>query len=249
MDTLIPIIQQEGKPAVSARELYAALGAAPGDFNRWLKANILNNPFALDGEDYVSLHDADNSDTQGVKAGRPTTDWALALSFAKKLAMMTRTAEGEKVRSYFLAMEAAAIKAATKPGKKRLPHQDARWLELREEGVGQRKTFVTVLASHGVSKPADFSHCTNSLYVGLFNRTAKEIRVAAKLKKSARTRDAMSSKAIMAAGLAEEAAKERIVKDNIRGAYRCAATAQEIASNIARAVGGRFSPVAKQLTA
>lgn len=89
--------------AVEAKELYQKLGLNPAHWAEWSKLNIINNPFALEGTDYGVYTASVN--TQG---GRPTTNYALSIDFAKKLAMQIRTEMGERVRNYFLECEKKA---------------------------------------------------------------------------------------------------------------------------------------------
>lgn len=50
MNELIKITEKSGKQVVSARELYKSLELADGQFSRWAKSNILDNPFAVENE-------------------------------------------------------------------------------------------------------------------------------------------------------------------------------------------------------
>lgn len=89
--------------AVDAKELYERLGLESTQWARWSKQNIQDNPFALEGTDY-GVYDL-MTNTRG---GRPTTNYALSIDFAKKLAMQVRTEKGEQVRNYFLECERIA---------------------------------------------------------------------------------------------------------------------------------------------
>jgi phage anti-repressor protein len=100
MNELIKIVENDGKKAVSARELYEKLGFAPQHWANWYKKNITNNSFAVENEDYAQLP----------PSGR-TIDFALSIDFAKRLSMMARTETGEQIRNYFIEIE----KRATKP--------------------------------------------------------------------------------------------------------------------------------------
>ena len=100
MNELIKIVENDGKKAVSALELYEKLGFAPQHWANWYKKNITNNSFAVENEDYAQLP----------LSGR-TIDFALSIDFAKRLSMMARTETGEQIRNYFIEIE----KRATKP--------------------------------------------------------------------------------------------------------------------------------------
>lgn len=100
MNELIKITEKSGKQVVSARELYKSLELADGQFSRWAKSNILDNPFAVENEDWVGF----DIDVEGNKV----SDYALVVSFAKKIAMMSKTEKGNKIRDYFLECEKKA---------------------------------------------------------------------------------------------------------------------------------------------
>lgn len=115
----------DGRQAVQCSQLYNALGLAENQYLRWINRNIINNPFGIEGEDYillnspnVSLRNGQNVLTRPNDEIRQTLrqrrnrsrsmDFVLTLDFAKRLAMMTRTAQGESVRRYFLQCEKVA---------------------------------------------------------------------------------------------------------------------------------------------
>ena len=77
--------------------MYDTLGLDKSNWSRWTKKNILNNPFAVENNDYVGFVIMTN--------GNETTDYALTIDFAKKLAMQVKTVQGEMVRDYFLTCE------------------------------------------------------------------------------------------------------------------------------------------------
>lgn len=100
MAELIKVTEKDGRQVVSARELYTQLGLANGQFSRWAKSNILDNPFAVENEDWAGF----DIDVEGNKVA----DYALIISFAKKIAMMSKTETGNKIRDYFLECEKKA---------------------------------------------------------------------------------------------------------------------------------------------
>ena len=101
MNELIPLHSQTidgtAVETVSARELYSILGLDKSNWSRWSKQNIVDNPFAVENNDYVGFVIMTN--------GNETTDFALVLDFAKKLAMQVKTEKGELVRKYFIECE------------------------------------------------------------------------------------------------------------------------------------------------
>lgn len=98
MQELIKVTHSaQGEQVASAKELYEFLGFNKAAFARWSKKNIENNPFAIEGQDWVGFNTVLN--------GNETKDFALSLDFAKRLAQMARTEKGEEVRDYFIECE------------------------------------------------------------------------------------------------------------------------------------------------
>lgn len=85
----------------TARKLYSFLGMDNKNYSRWCKNNITENEFAEENVDYwVFVINEENP-----LGGRPTVDYRLSASFAKKLSMQSKTVKGEQARQYFLKVE------------------------------------------------------------------------------------------------------------------------------------------------
>jgi phage anti-repressor protein len=109
------------KPGISARLLYDFLGLNAKVWARWSKKNIVENPYAREHEDWEGfLPDVENP-IPHASGGRPTQDYVLSLDFAKRLAMMARSAKGEEARLYFLACERHAQAALQSTATERFP--------------------------------------------------------------------------------------------------------------------------------
>lgn len=85
----------------TAKRLYEFLELDKSQYARWCRNNILNNKFAEEGADYWVF----DSCVENLKGGRPTQDYKLTASFAKKLAMVSGGERGEEAREYFLKTE------------------------------------------------------------------------------------------------------------------------------------------------
>lgn len=98
----LPAIQSHAnlQQAIDARDLYQSLGLDTSNWSRWHAKNISENPFAIDGVDYVGFVMMTN--------GNETQNYLLSIDLAKKLAMQVRTEVGECVRDYFLECERRA---------------------------------------------------------------------------------------------------------------------------------------------
>lgn len=104
MNELIKITEKEGKQLVSAKELHTLLKYDSSNYAKWAKRNIVDNIYSTENEDWIVFVPQD----ENPNGGRPTVDYALTITFAKKLAMMSKTEEGNKVRDYFIECEKTA---------------------------------------------------------------------------------------------------------------------------------------------
>lgn len=106
MNDLINIKNENGKKAVSAKELYLGLGLNKTQWSRWYPTNLTNNDYFKENVDWVGVrHDVE---------GNQTLDFAISLDFAKHIAMMARTEKSHEYRNYFIAVE-AKLKELSKP--------------------------------------------------------------------------------------------------------------------------------------
>ena len=92
-------IDSEGM--TTARKLYEFLGLAPQHYARWCKANIIDNEFATENEDYFY------SPSMGSEQGRGNfaDDYKLTAHFAKKLSVKGNGEKAEQAREYFTVVE------------------------------------------------------------------------------------------------------------------------------------------------
>ncbi|MDR3140949.1 MAG: antA/AntB antirepressor family protein [Tannerellaceae bacterium] len=108
MKELIRITEQDGKQAVSARELHAFLENKTR-FNDWISRRIEEYGLA-ENQDYEVLLNFEKKPS----GGRPSNEYALSISAAKELAMVEGNAKGKLARQYFIACE-QKLKEASKP--------------------------------------------------------------------------------------------------------------------------------------
>lgn len=81
----------------TARKLYSFLELAQGQFSRWAKANITENEFATENEDWWGFDI--NVEGNIVK------DYKLTAHFAKKLSVKGNSEKAEQAREYFATVE------------------------------------------------------------------------------------------------------------------------------------------------
>ena len=72
-----------------------------GDYARWCKKNIIENPFAVENEDYFYSAPMRSEN----KRGNFAQDFKLTANFAKKLSMQGKTERAEQAREYFIRVE------------------------------------------------------------------------------------------------------------------------------------------------
>lgn len=102
-------IDENGMTTLS--KLYNFLEINPSNYSRWCRKNIINNPFANEGYDYISFRHHEENSSLG---GRPKTDYKLTSDFAKQLCMTVRNERGKQARDYFIACEQGLKVATTK---------------------------------------------------------------------------------------------------------------------------------------
>ncbi len=93
-------IDSEGM--TTARKLYEFLGLAQGQFSRWAKANIIENEFATENEDYWRFDIDVETPTGGIVK---RDDYKLTAHFAKKLSVKGNGEKAEQAREYFTVIE------------------------------------------------------------------------------------------------------------------------------------------------
>ena len=96
---LIPLQENNGKKAVSARLLYSFLESKQ-QFADWIK-NRIEQCDLIENQDFeVFQNFMKNPD-----GGRPLTEYALTIDSAKEISMMEGNEKGEQARRYFIACE------------------------------------------------------------------------------------------------------------------------------------------------
>ena len=102
MTQLIPITEQDGKKAVSARMLHAFLESKQ-QFGNWIQNRIDQYGF-VENQDFEVF----NNFIKNPSGGRPLTEYALSLDMAKELSMVEGNAKGKIARQYFIEQDKKA---------------------------------------------------------------------------------------------------------------------------------------------
>ena len=96
---LIKITEQNGKKAVSARELHTFLESKQ-EFANWIKNRIEKYGF-IENQDFEVF---DNF-IKNPNGGRPLTEYALSIDCAKEISMVEGNEKGKQARRYFIECE------------------------------------------------------------------------------------------------------------------------------------------------
>lgn len=103
----------------TARNLYNFLELAQGQFSRWAKANITENEFATENEDWWGFDI--NVEGNVVK------DYKLTAHFAKKLSVKGNSEKAEQAREYFATVEERVKQKAIDLGQHIMYMVDTLW--------------------------------------------------------------------------------------------------------------------------
>lgn len=95
------------------------------------------------------------------------------------------------------------------------------WAGKRALARAGRRPFTDTLQRHGVSAPLEYARCTDAVYIGLFRKTARQLKTSKQV--SASLRDAMDAVELTFVATGEALARERIEQTDCRGAVACEA--------------------------
>jgi phage anti-repressor protein len=93
-------LQIDENGMTSLKNLYDFLELEPKNYSRWCKRNIINNPFAIENIDYISVRQTEERPNPN-----PTIEYKLTSDFAKQLSMTVKNERGQQARQYFIACE------------------------------------------------------------------------------------------------------------------------------------------------
>jgi hypothetical protein len=154
--------------------------------------------------------------------GKTLAHWKLALDYAGYLSPALKSQFYDWIRERI--EEESNPELAYKRGRERAVKgwqkqghgQD--WIQQRIEGLEIRVQFTDTLKEHGVTAPHEYAICTNEIYKPLLGGTAKEVKQSRGITK---LRDGLSRVELMAVGLAEAIASEKIDDNAVNGFNQC----------------------------
>jgi hypothetical protein len=125
-----------------------------------------------------------------------------------------------EVKEVFLRYKAADATLADDILERSSPEANE-WAARRAIGRAVRNEYTAALAAHGVIQPKDFAICTNETHRGLFDKTARQLKVARGLSKTGNLRDTMNLRELAFVMAAEALSSERIEEKKCDGPTEC----------------------------
>lgn len=184
-------LQIDDEGYTTARKLYFWLYENGTHYAKWLKENVTENPFAESGEFSPVLR---KPQKQG---GRPTEDYRITASLAKRISMAARSKRGEDARKYFLGCEQALKLAAKANHQKELE---------RAKGIAVRQALTKALQQSNENERMHghaYSTYTNVIYKSIFGKNASQLREEYGIGKKDNLRDCFSEEELKAVQSAE----------------------------------------------
>lgn len=176
-------LQVDENGMTSAKALYEYLELRPGDYSRWCKVNILENGFAEEGIDFKVFRIC----AENPQGGRPSTDYKLTATFAKKLAMLCHNEKGEQARAYFIACEQALV---------RIAQERNRWEIERAKGVVIRHVLTDTIkmkVAESPNKRFAYPNYTKLIYKTIFGKPFRDLQKEYNIKPKESLRDYLTS--------------------------------------------------------
>ena len=168
---------------VSGKNLYDFLQLDKSHYPRWCEENIIKNPFAEKDVDYEVLAIRGENPL----GGRPTTEYKLTPSFAKKLAMMSKTERGEEARCYFIACEETL---------RRVAQERQQWEIERAKGVIIRHVLTDTIKMKITDSPHKrfaYPNYTKLIYKTIFGKSLDELKSDFGVKEKENIREHMTA--------------------------------------------------------
>lgn len=171
-------LQIDHEGFTTARKLYEWLELNPTHYARWAKENITENPFA-DENEFSPLKVKTSN-----KGGRPTEDYKITASLAKRISMATKSERGEQARNYFIGCEQALVRIAEQIHKTEIE---------RVKGIAVRQALTKAIQHSGENERMHgnaYSNYTDHIvYKQVFGMQACELREKYNIGKKDNLRD------------------------------------------------------------
>lgn len=170
--------------------------------------------------------------TKRGKGGGTYAHWQIALAYAEYLSHELHM----RVNEIYMRAQSGDVTLAAEIAEKQQDPKKTAWLAQRVKSIHARNVLTDTLTSHGVTKGYEIEGCTNAVYQGMFEKTAKEIKEERNLPANANLRDSMDETELLAIALAENLAKRKIQATNSQGYTECKTRCLDASKTIADAV-------------
>ncbi len=187
-------LQIDDEGFTTSRKLYFWLYENGSHYAKWLKENVTENPFAEENEFSPILR---KPQKQG---GRPTEDYKITSSLAKRISMAAKSERGEQARNYFIGCEQALVKLEKERHKTEVE---------RAKGIAVRQALTKAIQQSNENERMHghaYSTYTDLIYKLLFNKNAKQLREEYGITKKENLRDYFSEEE-----LKQVQSKERLI--------------------------------------
>lgn len=158
------VLQIDDEGFTTSKKLYEWLELNPAHYARWIKENITENPY-VDGKEFSPFKVKTSS-----KGGRPTEDYRITASLAKRISMATKSQRGEDARKYFLGCEQVLARLAEQKQKTEIE---------RAKGIAVRQALTKAIQQSGENERMHgfaYSSYTDLVYKAVFNKNAKQLK-------------------------------------------------------------------------
>lgn len=157
-------LQIDDEGFTTSKKLYEWLELNPAHYARWIKENITENPY-VDEKEFSPFMVKTSS-----KGGRPTEDYRITASLAKRISMATKSQRGEDARKYFLGCEQVLARLAEQKQKTEIE---------RAKGIAVRQALTKAIQQSGENERMHgfaYSSYTDLVYKAVFNKNAKQLK-------------------------------------------------------------------------
>lgn len=225
-------IRKDESERVCLNDLWRAAGSppnqAPKDWRRLPRTlGLIQALLSKEGKSHLSAEGPLRS--QPGKGGGTFGEPRLALDYAEYLSPDLAL----EVKDVFLRYLAADAILADGVLERASPEANE-WAGIRALSRAQRRKYTDSLQAHGVKDGRDYAACSDTLYLGLFDKRAAALKVSKGIAKKASLRDHLSTDELAYVVAGETLARERIDEEGADGGEACRIATQRSAQNLRR---------------
>ena len=225
-------IRKDDFERICLNDLWLAVGSppnqAPKDWRRLPRTlGLIQVLLSKEGKSHLSAETPLRS--KPGKGGGTFADPRLALDYAEYLSPELAL----EVKEVFLRYLAADAALADDVLDRASPEANE-WAGIRALSRAQRRKFTDSLQAHGVKEGRDYAACSDTLYLGLFDKRAAALKASKGISKKASLRDHLSTDELAFIIAGETLARERIDEEGADGGEACRIATQRSAQNLRR---------------